>query len=147
MTKARILIVEDEAITVLALKRELVSLGYDVAAIASTRDEALKAVELQKPDLVLMDITLAGAVNGVVAAVAIRGFHVPVVFLTGNADDGTMKRAVGAGAFGYVLKPYTGAGLKAAIETALHKHQTELEIRQALLPSVSPSKGGGYFSN
>lgn len=136
MTKARILIVEDEAITVSALKRELVSLGYEVAAIASTSDEALNAVELQKPDLVLMDITLAGAVNGIVAAVAIRGnFPVPVVFLTANADDQTMRRAVGTGAFGYVLKPFSGAGLKAAIETALHKYQTELEIRRAAVPA------------
>src|SRR5438552_16976965 len=82
MTNARILIVEDEAITVSALKRELASLGYQVAATASTADEALNAVELHKPDLVLMDITLAGTVNGIVAAVAIRGnFHLPVVFL------------------------------------------------------------------
>ena len=73
MTNARILIVEDEAITVSALKRELASLGYQVAATASTADEALNAVELHKPDLVLMDITLAGTVNGIVAAVAIRG--------------------------------------------------------------------------
>jgi CheY-like chemotaxis protein len=148
MTNARILIVEDEAITVLALRRELASLGYEVAATASTSDEALNAVELQKPNLVLMDISLAGAVNGIVAAVAIRGsFQVPVVFLTANADDETMKRAVGAGAFGYVLKPFTGAGLKAAIETALHKHQTEVEIRRALLPAASHSKGGYYVSN
>jgi CheY-like chemotaxis protein len=132
MTNARILIVEDEAITVSALKRELVSLGYEIAGTSSTTDEALKAVELQKPDLVLMDITLAGGVNGIVAAVAIRGtFHVPVVFLTAHADDRTMERAVGAGAFGYVLKPFSGAGLKAAIETALHKHQTEKENRLA----------------
>ena len=73
MTNARILIVEDEAITVSALKRELVSLGYKVAATASTADEALRTVELHKPDLVLMDITLAGTVNGIVGAVAIRG--------------------------------------------------------------------------
>ncbi|PYL41496.1 MAG: hypothetical protein DME29_10600, partial [Verrucomicrobia bacterium] len=53
MTNARILIVEDEAITVSALKRELASLGYQVAATASTADEALNAVELHKPDLVL----------------------------------------------------------------------------------------------
>jgi CheY-like chemotaxis protein len=132
MTNARILIVEDEAITVSALKRELASLGYEVAGTASTADEALRAVELQRPDLVLMDITLAGGVNGVVAAVAIRGnFQVPVVFLTAHADDRTMDRAVSAGAFGYVLKPYSGAGLKAAIETALHKHQTEMESRRA----------------
>jgi CheY-like chemotaxis protein len=135
MTNARILIVEDEAITVSALKRELTSLGYQVTGTASTTDEALNAVELYKPDLVLMDITLAGAVNGVVAAVAIRGnFHVPVVFLTAHADDQTMERAVGAGAFGYVLKPFSGAGLKAAIETALHKHQTETDSRRAADP-------------
>jgi CheY-like chemotaxis protein len=91
MTNARILIVEDEAITVSALKRELASLGYEVVATSGTTDEALNAVELHKPDLVLMDITLAGAVDGIVAAVAIRGnFHVPVVFLTAHADDGTM---------------------------------------------------------
>jgi CheY-like chemotaxis protein len=137
MTNARILIVEDEAITVSALKRELASLGYEVAGTASTADEALRAVELQKPDLALMDITLAGGVNGVVAAVAIRGhFHVPVVFLTAHADDRTMDRAVSAGAFGYVLKPYSGAGLKAAIETALHKHQSEMESRRAAEPAA-----------
>ena len=136
MTNARILIVEDEAITVSALKRELASLGYEVAGTASTADDALRTVELQKPDLVLMDITLAGGVNGVVAAVAIRGhFHVPVVFLTAHADDRTMDRAVSAGAFGYVLKPYSGAGLKAAIETALHKHQSEMESRRAAEPA------------
>lgn len=130
MTNARILIVEDEAITVAALKRELTSLGYEVAGTSGATDEALQAVELRKPDLVLMDITLSGGINGIVAALAIRGnFHVPVVFLTAHADDRTMKRAVNAGAFGYVLKPYSGAGLKAAIETALHKHQTEAESR------------------
>ncbi|MEA3187370.1 MAG: two-component system, sensor histidine kinase and response regulator, partial [Chthoniobacter sp.] len=97
MTNASILIVEDEAITVAALKRELASLHYQVAGIAITTDEALKAVALHKPDLVLMDITLAGAVNGIVAAVAIRGnFDLPVVFLTAHADDRTMERAVSA---------------------------------------------------
>jgi CheY-like chemotaxis protein len=136
MTNARILIVEDEAITVSALKRELVSLGYEIAGTASSTGEALKAVELHKPDLVLMDITLAGGVNGIVAAVTIRGnFHVPVVFLTAHADDQTMENAVGAGAFGYVLKPFSGAGLKAAIETALHKHQSEIESRRAANPA------------
>src|SRR5881398_886641 len=131
MTNARILIVEDEAITVSALKRELASLGYEVVATSSATDEALNAVELHKPDLVLMDITLAGAVDGIVAAVAIRGnFNVLIVFLTAHADDGRMERAAAAAAFGYVLKPFSGPGLKAAIETALHKYQIELESRR-----------------
>src|SRR5436305_14463869 len=101
MTSARILIVEDEAITVSALKRELASLGYEVAATASTTDEALNAVELHKPDLVLMDITLAGNLNGIVGAVAIRGnLQLPVVVPTAHADDGTVERAVAAAALG-----------------------------------------------
>src|SRR5438094_8521734 len=68
MTNARILIDADEAITVSALKRELVSLGYQVVATDRTVDEALNAVELHQPDVVPMDNTLAGTVNRVVAA-------------------------------------------------------------------------------
>ena len=126
MSKARILIVEDEAITVAALKRELVSLGYDIAGTASTASEALSATDETKPDLVLMDIHLAGGISGIVAAVVIRGhFEAPVVFLTAHSDDQTMETAVRTGAFGYLLKPFTGPGLKVAIETALHKYRSE----------------------
>src|SRR5438128_5399308 len=118
MTNARILIVEDEAITVSALKRELASLGYEVTATANTTDEALNAVELHKPDLVLMDITLAGNLNGIVGAVAIRGnYHVPVVFFTAHSDDQTMERAVAAGAFGYVLNTFSVSARNAGCNT------------------------------
>jgi len=140
MTKARILIVEDEAITVAARKRELVSLGYQIAGTVGTTVEALHAVEAHKPDLILMDITLAGVIDGITAAVAIRGnFHVPVIFLTAHADDQTMERAVAAGTFGYVLKPFTRTGLKGVIETALHKAQTEREWRQGVETAAKAS--------
>lgn len=130
MTKARILIVEDEAITVAALKRELASLGYEIAGTAGTSEDAVRAADQWQPDLVLMDITLAGKLDGITAAVTIRGSTgAPVVFLTAHADDKTMERAMLAGPFGYLLKPFSGIELKAAIETALHKHQGELERR------------------
>ena len=130
MKPKRILIVEDEAMTVAALKREVASFGYEIAGTASTTFEALHEVEALQPDLILMDITIAGAIDGITAAVAIRGnFHAPVVFLTAHADKKTMARAAGAGAFGYMLKPYTGAELKAAIETALHKYEAEVTSR------------------
>ncbi len=133
----RILIVEDEALTVSALKRELVTLGYAIAGIADNAGDAMKAADTNQPDLVLMDIHLAGPLTGIIAAVAIRGLlHVPVVFLTAHADDKTMASAVRAGAFGYVIKPYTTTGLKAAIETALHKHQSEVDTRR--LQAVAP---------
>lgn len=131
MPKPRILIVEDEALTVSALKRELVALGYEVAGTADNAVDAMKAAEVNQPDLVLMDIHLVGPLSGIVAAIALRGLmRLPVVFLTAHADDRTMTNAIHAGAFGYVIKPYTTAGLKAAIETALHKHQTEIDNRR-----------------
>lgn len=136
MPKPRILIIEDEALTVSALKRELVTLGYEIAGTGDTASDAVKAAEALQPDLVLMDIHLAGPLNGIIAAVAIRGLlHIPAIFLTAHADDKTMMNAIHAGAFGYVLKPYTTAGLKAAIETALHKHRTEINSR--LLSQIS----------
>jgi CheY-like chemotaxis protein len=133
MSKKRILIVEDEALTVLALKHELTELGYEIAGDASTAAEALRIAENNRADLVLMDIQLDGGISGVAAAAAIRGhLEIPVVFLTAHASAETVGRAVESGAFGYLLKPYTAPELKVAIEIALHKHKTENAMRRAL---------------
>ena len=133
MITPRILIVEDEALSLIALKRELTSMGYQVCGTAMNAQEAVLAAEQYKPDLVLMDITLADEYDGVIAATAIRGnLGSPIVFLTAHSDDATIKRAVIAGPFGYVLKPYTTQGLKAAIEVALHKHKTESTAAHSL---------------
>jgi DNA-binding response OmpR family regulator len=135
MSKNRILIVEDEALTVLALKRELAELGFEIAGDASTAADALRAAEDNRADLVLMDIQLDGGISGIAAAAAIRGhLDVPVVFLTAHATTETLAPAVESGAFGYLLKPYTVPELKAAIEIALHKHKTESAMRRALSP-------------
>jgi DNA-binding response OmpR family regulator len=138
MKKKRILIVEDEALTVLALKHELSELGYEIAGDARTAAEALRAAEDNQADLVLMDIQLEGGVSGVAAAAAMRGhLDVPVVFLTAHASIETVARAVESGAFGYLVKPYTVPELKAAIEIALHKHKTESTMRTALSSRMS----------
>jgi CheY-like chemotaxis protein len=133
MSKKRILIVEDEALTVLALQQELAELGYEIAGDASTAADALRVAEDNRADLVLMDIQLDGGVSGIAAAAAIRGhLDIPVVFLTAHASTVTIAQAVDSGAFGYLLKPYTVPELKAAIEIALHKHNTETAMRQTL---------------
>lgn len=140
MSKKRILIVEDEALTVLALKRELTDLGYGVAGDASTAAEALRAAEDNHADLILMDIHLDGGISGVAATAAIRGhLDLPVVFLTAHASIETLARAVESGAFGYLVKPYTARELKAAIDIALHKHKTESAMRRALSSRVTPN--------
>src|SRR5437879_6972586 len=95
MSKKRILIVEDEALTVLALKHELAELGYEIAGDASTAADALRAAEDNRADLVLMDIQLDGGISGIAAAAAIRGhLDVPVVFLTALAYYETVVRTV-----------------------------------------------------
>ena len=133
MSKKRILIVEDEALTVLALQQELEELGYEIAGNASNAADALRAAEDNRADLVLMDIQLDGGISGIAAAAAIRGhFDIPVVFLTAHASAETVGRAVESGAFGYLLKPYTVPELKATIDIALHKHNTEIAMRRAL---------------
>ena len=152
MSKKRILIVEDEALTVLALKHELVELGYEIAGDASTAADALRTAEANRADLVLMDIQLDGGISGVAAAAAIRGhLDIPVVFLTAHASAETVGRAVESGAFGYLLKPYTVRELKAAIEIALHKHNTETAMRRALssrLPAgVAQPQSTEQFTN
>src|ERR1700751_220691 len=140
MSKKRILIVEDEALTVLALKHELAELGYEIAGDANTAADALRGAEDNRADLVLMDIQLDGGISGVAASAAIRGhLDIPVVFLTAHASAETLARAVESGAFGYLLKPYTAPELKAAIDIALHKHKTESAMRGALSSPVADS--------
>ena len=140
MSKKRILIVEDEALTVLALKHDLTELGYEIAGDASTAADALRTAEENRVDLVLMDIQLDGGISGIAAAAAIRGHpDIPVVFLTAHGSAETVSHAVESGAFGYLLKPYTLPELKAAIEIALHKHKSETAMRRALSSPMSPS--------
>src|SRR4051812_9141649 len=85
-----ILIVEDEAIVALELQARLTRLGYNAVRSAATAEEALRWMEERRPDLVLMDIVLAGNMTGIEAAklVAAR-FQVPVVYLSAHTDPAT----------------------------------------------------------
>jgi len=133
MEPIRILIAEDEAITAAALKGELISLGYDVVGITDTAEDVVQIAGELLPDVVFMDITLKGVLDGITAAVAIRGrTGAPVVFLTAHADEKTMKRSVFAGPFEYILKPFTRKELQASVEVSLKKRKAELEERAML---------------
>jgi CheY-like chemotaxis protein len=135
METTRILIAEDEAIIATALKSELVSLGYEVVGITDTAEDVVRAAGELNPDVVFMDITLKGVLDGITAAVAIRGrTGAPVVFLTAHADDKTMKRSVFAGPFEYILKPFTRKELQTAVEVSLQKRQEELQARSITKP-------------
>jgi PAS domain S-box-containing protein len=127
----RILIVEDEAIIAHNLAGRLRELGYAVVAVVTRGEDALREAESRHPDLVLMDIRLAGEMDGVTAAEHIRAQqNIPVIYLTGYADPKTLQRAKVTEPFGYVLKPFELRELHTTIEMALYKHGAEQELRR-----------------
>lgn len=137
MSENQILIVEDEAIVAEDIASRLERMGYKVTDIVASGEEALERLALeadpQLPHLVLMDIMLQGDMDGIQAAAQIRAtHHIPIVYLTANADEHTLQRAKITSPFGYVLKPFKEKELRATIEIALARHQAEVSVLQSL---------------
>jgi len=131
MANEKILVVEDDQAVASLIALFLKRCGYDVAACAATGEDALAQTERARPNLALMDINLGGELDGVQTAERLRArFDVPVVFLTGLADDETIRRSRKAKAFGYLLKPFRQEDLKSSIDLALNKHQVESKLRR-----------------
>ena len=128
----RILIVEDEALVARDIAEQLIDLGYEVAGHATTAEQAIALAGELKSSLVLMDIQLAGAMDGIAAALAIRErFALPIVFLTAFAENETLAHAKLSEPFGYVIKPFSERELHAVVQMALHKHQVETKLRHS----------------
>jgi signal transduction histidine kinase len=126
----RVLIVEDELIVVRDIEQQLSALGYCAVGSATTGEQAIKLATDLKPDLVLMDIQLAGAMDGVTAAQLIRQqLALPVVFLTAYSADDVLARAKLTEPFGYILKPFYERELGTVLAMALYKHQAEARLR------------------
>jgi len=131
MAKARIMVVEDEMIVARDLQSTLVRLGYAVAGLAASGEDALERVAAVLPDLVLMDIHLAGEMDGIDAAEHIRQQHrLPVVFLTAHSDETTFQRAQLTEPYGYVSKPFEERELEIALGIALYRHRVETKLSQ-----------------
>ena len=125
MPTPTVLIVEDENIVAMDIKQSLVSLGYNVLAIASTGQDALAQTAAQKPDIVLMDVMLKGDIDGVETAEIMRGLYdIPIVYLTAYSDDATLDRAKHTEPFGYILKPYQERDLETTVEIASSRSST-----------------------
>src|SRR5262249_11897618 len=89
----KVLIVEDEGIVAMNLQARREEFGYLVLSVVSSGEEAITAIQTDRPDVVLMDIRLAGVIDGTEAAGAVwRWFHVPVVYLTAHSDEETLMK-------------------------------------------------------
>jgi DNA-binding response OmpR family regulator len=126
-SNVKLLIVEDELIIAKSLARQLERQNYEVVGIASYAEKAMELVRNSSPDLVLMDIVIAGDMDGIEMAKKIQEeFDIPVIYLTAYSDDETLKRAEQSGGYGYILKPYKQREVHAAIMMALNQHQQKM---------------------
>jgi PAS domain S-box-containing protein len=128
----RIQVVEDEWIVASDLRNSLSGMGYEVTSVNDTGEEAVTRAGTDRPDIVLMDIMLRGAMDGIDAADIIRQrLFIPVVFLTALTDEGVLERAKRACPFGYLVKPFEDHELMSTIETALTRHSLEVRVMES----------------
>jgi len=123
MNKTKILIVEDETIVALEIKRNLIKIGYEVTDTSTNYDEALLSVKKNRPDIMLMDVDLGKhSKNGIETVIDIQKIDtIPVIFLTAFSDPDTMKKVLSTYPAGYLIKPFKREELKTTIELALYK--------------------------
>ncbi len=114
MSKANILIVEDDSIVAEHIKVSLKKMEYGVFGIVSSGEELLKKVKTEQPDLVLMDLMLEGETNGIKAAEQVRELHnIPVIYVTAYTDENILEQAKLTEPYGYIIKPFEDKELRA----------------------------------
>lgn len=129
---AEILIVEDERIVALDISGSLKSLGYKIAGMVTTGEDALKSVEEYCPDLILMDIRINGDLDGIQTSEVIhQSYDIPIIYLTAYADDATLARAKITEPYGYIIKPFDKKTIHTIIEMALYKSRMEKKLKQS----------------
>jgi two-component system, LytTR family, response regulator LytT len=130
MAALNILIVEDEFLVAADIEESLLSLGYKVQNCVASGLGAIAEVEKNLPDIILMDIVLKGEMNGIEAATIINQKHnVPIIYLTANADIGTVEKAKVSLPYGYIIKPFTEKELQTNIEIARFKFENDIKSK------------------
>jgi CheY-like chemotaxis protein/DNA-binding PadR family transcriptional regulator len=147
---SKILVVDDEAIITMQLEERLSAMGYSVAGMAASGEEAVDKARSIRPDLVLMDIVMPGKMNGIEAAkIVTEELDIPVVFVTSYADDTIIEKAKNVRPYGYIVKPFNELEIKAAIEVALFRKATEQEeqkLKKSAQEKILPGMEAGTLA-
>ena len=140
MAQPQILVVEDNPVIAGMIRRFLTKSNYGITGIVTTGEEAVELAGQSMPSLALMDVQLAGKMDGITAARLIgEKFQIPTIYLTGSSDAETIARAASTEAYGYLLKPVQERELIKTVELALSKHESECRARFC---ASRPIKGG-----
>ena len=132
MKKARILIVEDEAIVAEDLENLIIDFGYEMVGSVVGADDAIQQAIEHRPDLILMDIMLKGNKNGIDAANEIKDMlKIPIIFLTAYSDLKLIEEAKNTEPYAFIVKPFQDKQVIASIEMALSRSQIEKKLFQS----------------
>ena len=132
MPAEKILIVEDDALISANLEMVLTDLGYAALPPVSSGEEAVEKALSLHPDVILMDIQLAGRMNGIQAAEKIHATSdIPVIYTTAYADDERLSHAELTGPYGYLVKPVQNRELNATIRMALYKFSLDRLLKES----------------
>lgn len=126
MQKIRVLIVEDSALFAADIAARLIKHNMDVIEICDSGEEALAQLQLNTPDLILMDIQLSGALDGISTAAIIRQqYNLPIIYLSDHTDAAHVDRARKTFPAAYLAKPFHEPDLVRALEIAFTNHQND----------------------
>lgn len=137
----KILIVEDDAIYADAIEMMIEKMGYQPIGIAENSHEALRLIKTAQPDLLLLDIRIKGAIDGIQLAEQVPK-SIPVIFVTSMQDAQTFERAKKTAPFAYITKPIDPKLLQRSIELALCRY-----AEQAVTPSPANPWSGNAVLN
>lgn len=139
--KKKIMIVEDDIYISSDLEQMLIELNYSILPIAHTVKDALNFIKKEQPDLILMDIDLSDALDGVQLSSIIKTeYKIPIIFTTAFSDQTTMDRVKNISPYGYIVKPYTKETIKVSLEMAFFRLEQENKL-------ISPSNEKSVFIN
>lgn len=130
MFSLKILITEDDTVSALLLKKALEKNQHQIIGIADSGEKALEILETDMADIVMMDINLAGKLDGIKTTEIINEkFDIPVVYLTASSDSDTLTKVAGTNPSAYVIKPFNIRELNMVLELATFKDRKEKELQ------------------
>ncbi len=131
MVTNKIMIVEDNTTVAEDYRDCLENFGYVATSVVASGEESVVRAEIDRPDVVIMDIQLRDKMDGITAADQIYSrYNIPVIFLSAFCDEELLERAKNAGSFAYLIKPFNESELHATLEIVLHKSKTEIKHRE-----------------
>jgi len=145
MSDAQIMIVEDDPIVATCLQRGIKKMGFSVISQVVSGEQAIMDLETIYPDLIIMDITLQGEMDGIDVVERINTrFYIPVIYLTGHSDDHIFERAKITDPVGYLLKPYKECELQRMIALGLYRYRKAHSLIREQTQIVKSPLMAGY---